>query len=126
MRGRVMQHRRVLVIEDDPDHQRLLAAILEPAGYTVTAIDFTLGATVLARRVQPDLILLDLGMPYRSGGALLAELRADPTLAHIPVLVVSAFADCLTAEQRAQAASVIAKPFSPRVLLEAVSVACPQ
>ena len=118
-----MEHGRVLVIEDDPDHQRLLAEILEPAGYAVRATDCAFGAAALARRVQPDLVLLDLGLPYRSGVSLLAELRADPGTARIPILVVSAFTDCLTAERRAQAATVIAKPFSPQVPLEAVRAA---
>ena len=55
-----MEHGRVLVIEDDPDHQRLLAEILEPAGYAIMATEFPFWAAMLARRRQPDLILLDL------------------------------------------------------------------
>ncbi len=116
----------ILVIEDDPDHQRLLAEILELAGYAVTVADSALGAAALARRHQPDLILLDLGLPYRSGASLLAELKADPRTAAIPVLVVSAAAESLSDERRALAAAVVSKPFSPRALLEAMSVACPR
>ena len=116
----------ILVIEDDPDHQRLLADVLELAGYAVTVADSALGAAALARRLQPDLILLDLGLPYRSGASLLAELKADPRTAAIPVLVVSAAAESLSDERRALAAAVVSKPFSPRALLEAMSVACPR
>ena len=115
----------ILVIEDDPDHQRLLIDVLELAGYAVTATDCALGAAALARRLQPDLILLDLALPYRSGALLLAELKADPRTATIPVIVVSAFTDALPDKRRARAAAVISKPFSPLALLEAVRVACP-
>ena len=116
----------ILVIEDDPDHQHLLTDVLELAGYAVTATDCALGAAALARRLQPDLILLDLGLPYRSGASLLAELKADPRTAAIPVLIVSAAAESLSDERRALAAAVVSKPFSPRALLEAMSVACPR
>ena len=116
----------ILVIEDDPDHQRLLTDVLELSGYAVTVADCALGAAALARRLQPDLILLDLGLPYRSGASLLAELKADPRTAKIPVLVVSAATESLSDERRTMAAAVISKPFSPRALLEAMSVACPR
>ena len=62
------------------------------------------------------MILLDLGLPYRSGGALLHDLKTDPATAGIPVLVVSALAETLTPERRALTAGVVAKPFSPDTL----------
>jgi CheY-like chemotaxis protein len=95
-----MARPRVLVIEDDPAHQRLLRHVLEPAGYAVTAADSALGAKTLVRRLRPRAILLDLGLPYRSGAALLAELKADPRTAGVPVLVVSAMSEVLPAERR--------------------------
>ena len=121
-----MEHRRVLVIEDDPDHQRLLADVLDLAGYAVTATDGAIGAVGLVRRLQPDLILLDLGLPYRSGASLLAALKAEPGTARIPVLVVSAATERLSDERRTMAAAVISKPFSPLALLSAMRVACPR
>jgi DNA-binding response OmpR family regulator len=74
----------------------------------------------LARRLRPAVILLDLGLPYRSGGALLEDLKADPATAGVPVLVVSALAADLSPARRALAAGVVAKPFSPAALLAAV------
>ena len=112
--------RRVLVIEDDPDISTLLRTILEGGGYAVTARESALGAWGLVRTLRPDVILLDLALPYRSGASLLAELKADSDTAPIPVIVVSAFVERLTAERRALAATVIPKPFSPRELLDAV------
>ena len=115
-----MQSRYVLVIEDDPSTTKLLTYILGVAGYDVTTADSALGVMALTQQLQPDVILLDLGLPYRSGASLLAELKAAPETAHIPVIVVSALAPTLTAERAALAEAVVAKPFSPRALLVVV------
>jgi len=115
--------RRALVIEDDADHQLLLRETLEIGGYEVAAIDSAVGAMDAVRALRPHVILLDLGLPLRSGTSLLAELKADPTTADVPVVVVSGIAELLPEDRRAQAAAVLAKPFSPRALLEAVRAA---
>jgi CheY-like chemotaxis protein len=83
----------VLVVEDDPGVAALLADVLAGAGYAPATTDSALGAAALARRLRPAAVLLDLGLPYRSGGALLDDLKADPATAGIPVLMVSALAD---------------------------------
>jgi CheY-like chemotaxis protein len=114
----------VLVIEDDAGIRELLTDLLQGDGYAVTATDSALGAATLVRRLLPRVILLDLGLPYRSGGALLHDLKADPATAGIPILVVSALAETLTPERRALTAGVVAKPFSPDTLLGAVRSAC--
>jgi DNA-binding response OmpR family regulator len=118
-----MARPRVLIIEDDPDFRALLTHVLEQEGYDIAAADSVLGAAALARRLRPAAILLDLGLPYRSGAALLAELKADPRTAGIPVLVVSGMPEVLPAERRALVAGVIAKPFDTRALLDAVRAA---
>ena len=110
----------VLVVEDDAGVAALLTDLLAGAGYAPTTTGSALGAAALARRLRPAAILLDLGLPYRSGGTLLGDLRADPALAAVPVLVVSALADALPPARRALAAGVVAKPFSPAALLAAV------
>ena len=110
----------VLVVEDEPGVAALLAEILAGAGYAPTTTDSALGAVALARRLRPAVVLLDLGLPYRSGGALLGDLKADPATAGIPVLVVSALADALPPDRRALTAGVLGKPFSPAALLAAV------
>ncbi len=117
--------RRVLVIEDDPHITDLLSDVLSGDGYTVTSADSVLGAATLIRRFRPCAIVLDLGLPYRSGASLLSDLKADPDTAHISVIVVSALPETLTPERRALAAKVLAKPISIRDLLRAVNDACP-
>ncbi len=114
----------VLVIEDDQGIRDLLTDALQSEGYAVTATESALGAAMLVRRLHPRVILLDLGLPYRSGGSLLNDLKADPATAKIPVLVVSALSESLSPERRAMAAAVIPKPFRPDTLLSAVRRAC--
>jgi CheY-like chemotaxis protein len=113
----------VLVVEDEPGVAALLAEVLAGAGYAPTTTDSALGAVALARRLHPAALVLDLGLPYRSGGALLAALRADPATAALPVVVVSAFAEALAPARRAQVAAVVEKPFSPTALVAAVRAA---
>ncbi len=117
--------RRVLVIEDDPHITDLLSDVLSGDGFTVTSADSVLGAATLIRRFRPCAIVLDLGLPYRSGASLLSDLKADPDTAHISVIVVSALPETLTPDRRALAAKVLAKPISIRDLLRAVNEACP-
>ena len=119
-----MQFRRVLIIEDDASTAKLLAYVLGEAGYDVTTAESALGAIALARQLRPDVILLDLGLPYRSGASLLPEVKVDPATKHIPVIVVSALTPTLTAARAAQADALVTKPFSPQALLEIVDAVC--
>ncbi len=113
----------VLAIEDDPQTQGLLRDTLAGEVEAFAALDSALGAAELVRQLRPDVILLDLGLPYRSGGALLQELKADPTIAPTPVIVVSALTELLGPQERALAAAVLPKPFSPDELIGAVHAA---
>jgi two-component system, OmpR family, phosphate regulon response regulator PhoB len=81
--------KQVLIIDDEPDIVTFLSAILEENGYaTVSAKDGVEGLEAL-RREKPDLVLLDLMMPKKSGITMFQELRKDPELSQIPVVVVT-------------------------------------
>jgi len=84
------QARTVLVVDDDPKAVELIAAYLTIPDYVVVRAYGGLEAIALARRVQPDLILLDLMMPEVSGFDVVRALKADPGTAGIPILVVTA------------------------------------
>ena len=82
----------ILVIDDDADARLLLQRYLEDAGYQVVAAGSGRDGVTLARQYRPSAITLDLMMPEMSGWDVLKALKADPTVADIPVVVVSVVA----------------------------------
>lgn len=83
--------RTILVIEDEPDVRTYLVTLFQENGYEVlTASDGKEGEAVLAQS-KPDLICLDILMPEKSGIALYRELRKNPELKAIPVVMVTGF-----------------------------------
>ena len=115
--------RRALIVEDDEGIAELWALVLGEDGFVVERRDSALGLAALLRAWRPDVVLLDLGLPYRSGAAVLADLKADPQTAAIPVVVVSAAPDTLPAEHRSRAAAVLRKPVGLQALRAAVHTA---
>jgi CheY-like chemotaxis protein len=114
---------RAVVIEDDEQIAELWVTILEAVGYAVVRRDSGLGLVGLLRTWRPDVVLLDLGLPYRSGAAVLADLKADPQTAAIPVVVISGAPEALPPARAAQAAAVLAKPVGPRRLCAVIAAA---
>jgi len=114
---------RAVVIEDDDGVAALWTDVLEADGYAVLRRDSGLGLAGVLRAWRPDVVLLDLGLPYRSGAAVLADLKADPQTAPIPVVVVSGTAEALSPARAAQAAAVLAKPVGPQRLCAVVATA---
>lgn len=108
--------RTILLIEDDPDIKEVATMALETVGgFTVHGIDSGRMATQTARRVKPDLILLDWMMPDFDGGQTLAALKQDPDTRTIPVVFMTAKLQAGEVERMLKlgAADVIPKPFDP-------------
>ena len=82
----------VLLIEDDPWLRSLLTDILADEGYAVLPATNGQAGLSLAQQHPPDVILLDLALPDRSGLEVLRQLKTQPPTRHIPVLVVSSYA----------------------------------
>lgn len=82
---------RILVAEDDPAVARLYAAYAESRGHGVLFARDGAEMLALAAAERPDIILLDVSMPELDGRDALQQLKASPSTARIPVLVVSAF-----------------------------------
>lgn len=82
---------KILIIDDESGFTRLMKLTLEQAGgYEVFEENDGALAWETARRVQPDLILLDIVMPKMDGGDVAARIRKDSELAHIPIVFLSA------------------------------------
>jgi CheY-like chemotaxis protein len=93
----------------------LVRATLDNGNYTVVEAADGDEALALTRSDHPDLILLDMMMPGRSGSEVLAELRNDPSTAETPVIMLTARAQASDrqAMNLAGADHYITKPFSP-------------
>jgi DNA-binding response OmpR family regulator len=82
--------KKVMIIEDEPDAAELFAEMMRLNGFRVIKTYSSTPALSLIAQERPDLILLDIMMPEISGIEILHLMRADPKLASIPVVVVSA------------------------------------
>ena len=83
---------KVLVAEDNPVNRELLRELLENRGYSVTEASNGQEALDMVEQSQPDLLLLDIGMPVLDGFAVMRKIRENPRLATLPVLAVTAYA----------------------------------
>ena len=90
----MMSKKMILVIDDDPTVLHLLEKKLSETGDydVVTAREGKTGLAA-ARRIRPDLILLDVMIPDKSGGEIAAELSRDEKTKHIPVIFISVLLD---------------------------------
>jgi signal transduction histidine kinase/DNA-binding response OmpR family regulator len=114
-----LRGRRVLVMDDEPETARLIAERLEPFGVTCEIVHDGAAALERLRTEEFDAMTLDVLMPGVSGFEVLRELRADPRLADLPVVVVSVFSgrEALSGEW------VISKPIDAEELADALGSA---
>jgi DNA-binding response OmpR family regulator len=83
--------RRILVVDDNHDSANSMALLLSLHGHSVEARFTGEGLVHYALAFQPDLVLLDIGLPGRSGYEVVKEIRAEPRLAKVCVAAVSGF-----------------------------------
>ncbi|HUU03501.1 MAG TPA: response regulator [Myxococcota bacterium] len=113
--------KKVLVVDDEADVRKFITAVLEKEGYqTVTAGD-GVEALQKAGSEKPDLIILDLQMPEKTGTDFYRKLSRDKDLGQIPIIVVSGLAGRHLAVRKP--AAVFDKPIDPAKFLAAVEKA---
>lgn len=113
----------VQVVDDDRDFLDLLEAVLAPEGYRVVSCADPAQAYAEARRVHPDVLVVDLLMPVCSGWQIIEQVRADPTLAGLPIIVCTAALPELSqhaAALRQWNCHILLKPFELDELLSLV------
>ena len=81
--------KKILIVDDDPDNVTFLSLILEDHGFSNVSANDGKEGLEMARRENPDLITLDLIMPGQSGIMMFQELKKDPELCEIPVVIIS-------------------------------------
>jgi CheY-like chemotaxis protein len=113
----------ILVVDDEPSLVEAIASVLEDEGYAVTtAGDGLTALRAMHDGLRPCLAILDLMMPTMSGWELRAAMLSDPTLANIPVAIVSAFAR--GEMSTLQPSAVLQKPFELRDIVELAERYC--
>ncbi|WP_134766272.1 response regulator [Nocardioides sp. 1609] len=113
---------RIVVADDDVDIRELVEFKLSTMGHEIVAVGDGGAALAACRAQRPDLCVLDVMMPGVSGLDAIAKIRADPALADLPVILLTARAQEADVESGfdSGADDYITKPFSPRELASRV------
>ncbi len=113
---------KILVVDDDPQIVRLVRSYLEQAGFHVAVAYDGEVALQMIRNARPDLVILDLMLPGRDGLSITQTIRNDPTLATLPILMLTARVDDLDRILGLElgADDYVTKPFQPREVVARV------
>ena len=87
--GLTTMAKKIMVIDDEPDIRDYIGAVLEDHGFNTITADGNEIVGQAAMQYRPDLIILDIMMPNRSGISIYKELRTTPELSGIPVVLIS-------------------------------------
>lgn len=114
--------KNILLIEDNEQNRYLITFMLEKQGMHVTNATNGPEGVRLALAESPDLILLDIQLPGMDGYAVLAELRAQPSLRDVPVVAVTSYAMAGDRERALAAgcSGYIEKPVNPETFVDEV------
>ncbi|MGC4002581.1 MAG: response regulator [Pirellulales bacterium] len=119
VKSRVMARERILVVDDEEDLLELVTYNLGREGYRVETVATGEAALTQARKILPDLIVLDLLLPHVDGLEVCKLLKSDPQTKMIPIIMLTAKGEesDMVAGLELGADDYMTKPFSPRVLL---------
>lgn len=123
--------KKVLIVDDEPDMRVFLTTLLETNGFKPLSAEDGRQGMEIARSRKPALIILDVMMPKESGIGMYRELKGDPDLKDIPVIMLSALSrktffhsqrvlDEYRGEKIPEPAAYMEKPPEPDELLEAI------
>ena len=124
--------KRVLVVDDELDMRTFITTLLETEGFKPIPAEDGIKGLEVARERKPALIILDVMMPRESGITMYREIKTDPELKNIPVIMLSALAkktffhsqkvlNDYKGEKIAEPEAYIEKPPEPEELLEAIN-----
>jgi DNA-binding response OmpR family regulator len=120
--SRSMAKAKILIVDDDQDIRRLLGHRLRADDYETVFAGDAISAVNMARKEEPNLILLDLGLPAGDGYVVIERLKAMPALEGIPIIIVTA-RDVRAEQERIAsvgADAIFGKPLDHERLLAAI------
>jgi DNA-binding response OmpR family regulator len=119
--------KKILIVDDDPDLVEAVSMILESKNYDVAAAYGGVEGLEKATTEKPDLIVLDVMMPDKDGYAVCKEMKADPKLSRIPILLLTAVVSKIPTTHYTQqmgleteADDYIDKPVEPEELVKRI------
>ena len=117
---------KILLIDDDPDLVVAIKLVLGSGYQVITASDGVFGIPI-ARAEKPDLIILDVIMPFEDGFTVAKQLKADPVLSEIPIIILTSFSRrkgetyvSVAQGMELEAEDYIEKPVSPQELIQKI------
>ena len=115
--------RKIVVADDEYFISRSLSIIFEKEGYACSVASDGEAALGLVRQEKPDLVFLDIGMPKMNGYNVCKEIRSDPDLRSIYIIMLTAMGQDVDqkASLEAGANEYMLKPFNPRMIRERVA-----
>ena len=113
---------KILVMDDDESMRELLRAHLAKAGYEVRVAEDAVVAGRAILEDRPDLILADVQMPYMDGLEFVGAVKSDPSVAAIPVILVTARTDAEQIARKVGAVAYFVKPVVADRLLAAIAM----
>ena len=120
--------KRILVVEDQDDNMQILRDLLGSVGYEIIEARDGAEGVKAAKAERPDLILMDIQLPVLDGYEATRQIKADPALRAIPIVVVTSYA-LSGDEAKARDAGCdgyVPKPYSPRQLLAKIRQYLPE
>ena len=120
-----MDNIRILVVDDNPELRKALSVRLRANGYQVSCAADAMSATAALVKEEPQLMILDLGLPCGDGFIVMERLQKNDKLANIPVIVLTG-REATTSRDRALQAGAVAffqKPVEDAKLLSAIDKA---
>ena len=109
---------KILIVDDDPEIVRLISELLKDEGYEIEAVTQSLRVYDRAKESKPDLILLDIMMPYLDGWDELKLFNLDEELRSIPVIIITADRNAFKGVDNAAQYGVVDHLFKPFELNE--------
>ncbi|MEO6992242.1 MAG: response regulator [Lacunisphaera sp.] len=114
-----MEKKKILVVDDEPDVTDLVAYHMKAKGFQVETLNDATASIAKARSYHPDLVILDIMMPDLSGIQICRILRADPKLAKVPIIFLTAKSEPHDRIEGLESGAddYLSKPFSPKELV---------
>jgi two-component system, OmpR family, alkaline phosphatase synthesis response regulator PhoP len=114
---------RIMVVDDDPDIVRVVVKIMEGRGHQVAVARDGIEAIARIRAEPPDVVILDLNLPKLDGYEVCSQIKTDPAIQHVPVVMMTAAYVSVDDAQRGTSAGAdeyVVKPFLREVLIHNV------